>query len=401
MMNYKAIEEHCHEDSAVSSILLDEFLLQYCDDRERLTEEVLRMLQPHIEFVKTMPEEWFGYVIGQHIAFRLFREKGFARKYRGHQALRIIKGEQRDWFDFQLGNPWRFCFCSFAGSPAPKFFEMTDVCTGEEFLLFSPTMSEIIETDGLPLLSLLLISPNGLCWQTYGPIMNFSGLHDFDLLMIARQLQPGLRRMSEIPAVLNRDPIPWVLLWNWSSMPVVVHKGDEMIIHRSDLRGVTVAPEAFAANFILEQEGPVYHLELKRWRNHPHFAEGFYDTKKHLLILRAMTDRGWERLQAAVTAAGVDCLPEAAFRASAAVVTMVEQLFHRDLTTTPYEDLFVEPSSPEHDAELEKLNALLNLYFTAYNAGEEIDIDALARASGVNPADARNLINQVKTKLNK
>ena len=111
MMNYKAIEEHCHEDSAVSSILLDEFLLQYCDDRERLTEEVLRMLQPHIEFVKTMPEEWFGYVIGQHIAFRLFREKGFARKYRGHQALRIIKGEQRDWFDFQLDNPWRFCFC--------------------------------------------------------------------------------------------------------------------------------------------------------------------------------------------------------------------------------------------------------------------------------------------------
>jgi|GEM_PF-6518250 len=58
--------------------------------------------------------------------------------------------------------------------------------------------------------------------------------------------------------------------------------------------------------------------------------------------------------------------------------------------------LFAKPVDPVRQAELDKINAFLSGYFEAHNRGVEADIDALARAFGVDPVVARDIIGQIK-----
>ncbi|MBN1447950.1 MAG: hypothetical protein JXA28_08460, partial [Bacteroidetes bacterium] len=145
MTDFPAIEQRCRENSRYSETLVDDFLLDYCDERDDTLRDLMRGLDKYRDVVSELPEHWFGHITAQYLGFRLFREKGLARKYRGHAAVRQRSGEELAWLDQQLAEPWRFCFCRILQQPHRDFHQMKDVCTGEKFLLYSPAMSRGIE----------------------------------------------------------------------------------------------------------------------------------------------------------------------------------------------------------------------------------------------------------------
>lgn len=395
-MDYPALERRLRMNSRNSETLVDGFLIDYCDQRDNAIRDLIRGLEPYRNIVDEMPPGWLEYVSSQYIAFRLFRGKGLVRKYRGHDAVRRRSPEELAWLERQLMEPWRFCFCRILYQPYRDFHMMEDVCSGEEFLMYSPALNRWIEeVGGWPALSLVLVNSNDVCRETFGPIANFKGLLPDDLVFFARQLQPHVRYLDDVPAVIDRDPIPFMMLYRWGEIPAAVHKKDFLIAHRADIHNVAPDPARLEEHFVLERRDHVLKCELKRWRKHPHFAECFYDTRKKLLIARAMTERSWHKLASALEYANVDIEFRHVQRGSAMAVMMAEQLFGRNIHMTSYDKLFTEPVDPDMQAELDKLNAFFSGYFEAQNRGVKADVDALARAFDVDPAVARDMIEQI------
>lgn len=393
--DYAGIERHCRAASRVTNSLVDGFLLSYCDERDNPMRDMLRTLDQHQELLRGMPEGWLEHTSAQYIAFRLFRDRGFARKYRAHPALRERSEAERAWFVQQLDVPWRYCFCRIIDQPHRDFFEMQNVATGENFLLYSPAMTAQVEEQGMPMFSFLLIGFNDACWQTYGPLMHFHGLFPGDLVLIGSQIQRGVRRLEDLPRLIDRDPIFFALLWHWGNAPATVHGEDFLIVHRADIRKVALDPGKIGKAFMLERKGNVLRLGLKRWRRHPHFAECFYDASQGLLIARAMTQRSWTKLTEALAEAGVEVRARDTVRGSALAMFMVEQLFGRNLQKTKYDDLFAEPVDPVRQAEFDRINDFLGRYLEAVNGGQDPDIDALAHACGLDAAEARQILSQI------
>ncbi|MBE0643513.1 MAG: hypothetical protein IH600_05495 [Bacteroidetes bacterium] len=399
MIDYAEIEGLCKDNSAVLAKFVDDFLLNFCADRERLPEAFIREFEPYEHIVRVMPMQWTQMLLSQYIAHRLFRHGGLARKYRTHPAILSRSKNERAYLEAQITHPWRWCFSRVLERPHKDFFEMEDVCTEEIFLLYSPGMTRQIESDGLPMITLLLVGNNGACWQTYGTIMPFMGLFAFDPLFVAQQINLLAHRMDEVPAVMDRSPLPFAMLWHGGNLPAMVHRGDFLVYHRTDLHRVNIPLDLLRTHFRIEKEGSVVHLSLKYWSKHPHFAEAFYDEKRRHLLVTAMTNRGYEKLVAAFAECNVKLPATAHRRGSMAAVSMISKVFGYDPTDHPYQELFAEPVSEMESKESERINRFLALYVQSRNDGTDCDIDATARSVGLDPAAAREIVATVDRKF--
>jgi len=100
----------------------------------------------------------------QFIAHRIFKEEGLISKFLNHPALRRFNKGEIDYLIQQAEQPWRFSFSVITGEPDNDFYLMEDIFSGEEFLLFSPSVSQL-RSSGSPILWFNLIGFNGSCWQ--------------------------------------------------------------------------------------------------------------------------------------------------------------------------------------------------------------------------------------------
>lgn len=107
--------------------------------------------------------------------------------------------------------PLRFSFSEIVAEPAKDFFRMRDVFTGEEYLLFSKGTSQII-AEGPKLLWLNLISFNGACWQSLGPVGAFQSFDSDDVFFFATEKNPDIEEDQQVQEDLEADPLPYVLL---------------------------------------------------------------------------------------------------------------------------------------------------------------------------------------------
>lgn len=392
MVNYLAIERICRESSDILAPFVDDFLLYYAGAREKLPQEYHHRLLEYAHIVEVMPENWRNMLLSQFIAHRLFKRGGLARAYRGHEALRARSAAEHAFLEKQIQRPWRWSFCHLSSRPAQSFFEMSDSLTGERFLLYSPSMALQVDEQSRPLMSLLLLTDNGHCKQTYGPLIHFMGLFPTDILLMARLIEMRVRMLKDVPAVIERDPLPFAMLARGAELPVVVHKKDMMILNRSDLTRVELDPIGMVEHFRVDWEGGVARLQLKYWAKHPHFATAYFDTKRHELIATAMTERGWEKLVAALRASGVDLQYEAQIRGSINAVLLIGSILGRDLAGHPYQQLFApKPSSAEAES-LTQINSFLEMWMNAWNNNEEFDFEESARMAGLDPVTAREIL---------
>lgn len=106
---------------------------------------------------------------------------------------------------------------------------MRDVFSGEEYLLFSPSIDRLKATENI-LLWFNLIEFNGLCWQSYGPIGEFQSFGPEDVLFFATEKNPDLEDESEVQKNIENDPLPYMMLLSGAAFPRTFHKKDEMII---------------------------------------------------------------------------------------------------------------------------------------------------------------------------
>jgi len=392
MPDYQRMRYACNKTGEILGRVVDEFLLYLCDQEESLADEFAQKLVKYRHIVETMPEGFVSGLVAQYIAFQLFRRGGLAQKYTGHPMVLKRDAREIDFLKFQAVHPWRFVFCSVKEFLRDSFFAMTDVLTGEEFLLYSPAVATLEEEKSVSFYFLLIFF-NDKYWQTYGPVAYFQALFPFDLHYFAKELRSAPVAWAEIPAVIEEDPAPFMMLWVGAEQPLIYHGKDMIVISFSAYRVEKFDAGKYASHFFIQQKDGLYRLSLKRWHRFPHHCECFYVANEQTLYLTARTERGYEKLITVLKKMGHEFPREPQSRATMVMIYLVRKILGKEVKFNPYEEYFSEEPdlSPEEEELMERVNRFCKLFTEALNSGEPFDIEKLADQAGLDYENAREV----------
>jgi hypothetical protein len=399
MKNFETIKLICEENSKISSRVIDEFLLYYAAERNNLERVMDQRFAVYKHITHKLQKEWVNSLKSQYIIHKVFKKDGLIKSYLNHTALKKLDIKERNYLEFQAEQAWRFSFSVIKNSPAESFFIMEDVFSDQEFLLYSPGVTKTLEDQSV-ILWFNLISYNGVCWQSFGPIGAYKSFEPDDIFFFATELKPDIVDEQELLANMEHNPVPYMMLLSGANFPLTYSKEDQLIHAMAEYDLDTINTKSLAKSFKTEYNEGVYRLSLKNWNEPPHFSQAYYDENKKIIRLSSMTDRGFMALVGGLNEYGYNFSYEPFIRVNLSMIITASDILKRKIRINEYEDLFSKETSQPNQENLDKINTFLGLVMPDINAGREPDIDVLAVKAGVDIKTARALIKQIKGKLN-
>jgi len=398
MKNYDELRRICERTSRISERVVDDFLIQYAAGHHGLGKKMEQQFERYRHLKKQLGNQALNMLKSQYLAHLIFKHEGLLGRFIKHPALDRFKGEERDYLAQQIKQPWRFSFSVIVDGPAEDFYLMEDVLSGKQFLLYSPGVSNILDSDR-PALWFNLIGFNGSCWQSYGPVVYYNSFEADDIFFFATELNPDIGDFQEVAADVERDPLPYMMLLTGSTYPMTYHKEDQILylLAEHDLEALDTA--GLKRAFKTEYDSGVYRMTHHEWGAHPHFAEVFFDEEQHLLLFNAMTERGFAGQVEALNAFGHDFPAEPYLRVNMTMVTTANEILKRKVVLNEYHGLFKEAPDPVKDKVLEDINAFIALVLPDINAGITPDIEEAIRKTGIDPENARSVMESVMGRL--
>lgn len=387
MTNFHQLEKHCRQQSDLSAACIDNFLLNYAAEKDTIDIDFDRIISRYQKAVKQLPNSWEGMARAQYMAHRIFRQEGLIHKYLKHAAIKSLPSGQVRFLQEQTVTPWVFRFCAITRRPSKDFFQMADVFSYEDFLLYSPTLTQTLLEQPIQL-CLLLTGFNGECWQTYGPLVTFTSFDSDDIFFFGTEQDPEILTNEDLIEAVDKNPVPYMLLITGSTFPQVHQQGHEIVYLSGDEFLPFLDTGALEKFLDIEYVSPVFKLTAPSCDKPPHLAAAYFHEEKGHLTLTAMTDFGYDELQKILTRAGMEIDENPSFRIHLPLITLIKDILHKTVEVTPYEKLFEPQKNSLDDELLEKLNQAMMLALPDINAGREPDIEALSKKVGV---DARTL----------
>lgn len=379
--------------------MVDDFLIYYAADRGNLERKMEKQFSAYRHITRKFPDSWVNSLKAQYLAHRLFKKEGLVKKFINHSALNHLSSSEKNYLRHQIKQPWRFSFSEITGYPAEHFYEMEDTFTGHTFLLYSPGTSDLLVQQPAQLW-FNLIAFNGSCWQTYGPIGAYRSFEPEDIHFFASELHPRCRvEEDKIPAHLENNPVPYMMLLSGGAHPLSFHKEDQIVQILAEHSVDSFQPSDLGIHFIIEYAQDVYRLSPHEWGEFPHYAAIYYNEEDETLTLTAMTDRGFEVLVDCLNDYGYDITGDPDYRVNPSMLSTAGEILKKDFHLNEYEALFSKEPSDESDEELDKINRFLALLVPEINTGRNPDIETLARKAGIDVETARNIVQQLMNRL--
>jgi len=402
MKTYKEIEAVCDQNTELINEIVDKHLLYYAAYKEQSHTEFEKRVASYHHITSKFQEGWVNRLKAQYIAHRIFKRSGFINKFLNHSEIKDLTSEKQDFLHFQAQYPWRFTFSIITNNPAEDFYEMTDIFTGETFLVYSPGVTNTPQEQQV-LLWFNLIQYNGECWQTYGPIIYYKSFEPDDIFFFATELRPNkdFETDEEIVEDIENNPVPYMMLLGGANYPLSSYNGEQLLQIIAEHEADTFTKDVLEEDFEISYNKGVYQLMLKDWGTYPHFCTAYYDENEGILFLYAMTDRGFNTLADHLNAHNYTLSYEPDIRINISMHKTAEDILKKKIPINPYQLLFREEASPAQKEELNKVNDLLRLAMPDINAGREPDIERLAQQTGVDIETARRTIQQIRDKLDK
>ncbi len=390
MKRFEHFKQTAEQQKPLTRKLIDDFLIYYAADKDKLSLEADLRMKPFRHIIHQLPHSWPGMFKSQYIAHRIFKQGGLIQKYLRHSALKSLSPSEREFLEFQLQHPWQFSFSRIIDNPDEHVYAMKDVFREQEYYLYSPGMTNILEEQSVKLW-FNLETFNGECRETYGPIAGFQAFDEDDIFFFATEINPALQFTEELTADVERNPTAYALLISGAKSPVIMQEEDEMIQHAAWMEQKAFTTDQLNNRFEIAYNTGVYRLTLKAWRDFPHFAQAYYDEEQQELVVTALTERGFAALSGELRKCGF-AVGEADVRVRLSMVSTAGEILRREIDLNPYEELFQEVTAPETDEFMEKVNRVLQLALPFINNDKQPDIDALAAQAGVDPDDVREVI---------
>ncbi|MEX2514091.1 MAG: hypothetical protein WD398_14390 [Cyclobacteriaceae bacterium] len=398
MEDYKQIKTLCQKNSDATFKILDEFLLYYAAEKDKLGKEADRRLGTYRHITQKLDKSWYNLLKSQFIIHKVMKKDGLVHKYLNHVALQNRDPSQKEWLEEQSATPWRFSFAIIDEKVAEDFYRMLDVFTGENYLLYSTSMSDTLK-EGPRELWFNLIGFNGSCWQTYGPLAGYRSFGPDDIFFFATELNPSIADDEDLMADVERNPVPYMMLFSGSDLPLTVHEAHPLVIALSELEGVSLEAKNLEKDFNHDYLNGVHKLSLKGWELQPHFSVAYYDETDHILQITALTEMGYLKLVEVLNTYEMDLDEVPDIQVKPSMLNTTGDILKRKIELMPYELLFESQQDPASEAELEKINHLMELALPDINAGKMPDIDGLAKKVGLDSETTREILEQVMGKL--
>lgn len=398
MILYEEIRQHCKKSSALAEEVIDRFLLHYAVEKYGVDKSMNLAFSRFKHLFESIGMNNIRMFYSQFIVHQIFGPRQLIHKMLTHGRIKTMGEEERAFLSGHAEQLWRFSFGYIRNNPEKDFFEMKDFFTEEEYLLYSPGISDMLKGRKRTMW-FNLISFNGQCWQSFGPIIGFAGLDPIDVFFFATELEPDLETRQEVVSLMERNPVPFMMLTVAMEHPETWHEQDKLmhVVSEFDLDDLDV--KLFGKTFIVETTQEVVKLSLKRWESFPHFAAAYFDPTEKIILLTAMTDRGFRALVQAFEKVGLLFEEEPFVRVSITGLLTTRNVLKQPVVLNEYEELFSGPDEGEQNDETDCLNAFLRMVIPDINAGRTPQINELAAAAGVDPEVARQLVKDIQDRL--
>lgn len=400
MTDYNLLKAQCEKITRVGASTIDDYLIYYAAEQDKVAKEMDTRLAHYKHVVRDLQPEWVRMFKSQYIAHRIFRENGYVHKYLNHSAVKLLGAPQLAYLTEQAKRPWSFRFCVVMGNPEPDFYQMRDVFTGQEFLLYSQGMTKGLAS-GPALLWFTLMADNGLCYQTFGPILQFRSFEPDDIFFFATELHPKIENAEDLVRDVQENPVPYMMLISGSTLPLTEHQGVRIIQNQAEYDCEFLDPELLKNDFIITRKGDLIRAELKNWETYPHFSTMYFDGAKKILRLQALSDVGYKKLVDTLHAHGHVFGPEPDIRVGMSMLSCCQTILKKKIQTDEYASVFTPPPSPASQKQIDELNQLAGLILPDINAGKVPDYAALSLKTGVAEDSIRELGTQLIAQFDK
>lgn len=398
-MNYEEIKNHCEQLSKLSRNVIDEFLIHYVAEKEKLEQKMFAHIKKYNSTAREIEDSYINFLNSEFIAHEIFKKDGYIGKYLNHKEIKSLPDAQYKFLQFQFEYSWRFSFAEVKSRPADNFFEMEDVLTGENYLLYSPGMTAIEESLH-PRLWFNLIGFNGKCWQTFGLMIPLRSFTLDDIFFFATELNPEIENSDMLMDDVSNNPYPYFMLLSASNLPGVSSRGFETLLCYSTDPIETFSTKKLSEKYIVEWNKNIYQLKSKSIGDFPHLATAYYDEIKKELLRCASTIEGFDELTNDLIEFGFDIFPEADIVVSISMFTTTEKILNRKIILNPYEKLFNKKTAKD-DKGLNKLNHFFQLAMPFLNSNQKPDFHQLADQVGLDYENAESLWNQMKKSVDR
>ena len=398
MTDYDSIRNHCERNSRISEKVLDNFIISYGIEKDRLDKEMEKRFRPFRQVFRKTDNNLLDLLKTQYLAHKIFKKDGLINKYLQHSAIKNLSSDKRAFLEANAKNSWKFSFSIITDNPHEDFYIMKDIFRDVSFLVYSNAVSRILhETE--PLIWFNLVAPNGLCWQTYGPVIYFNGFIPDDIFFFATEVNQDIETFEDLIDVVESNPVPFMMLVNGSTLPLT-YNNEHLLVQTVSTYDVDLMDTSiFQSDFASEYNKGVYRFTMNKWGEHPHFSTVYFDENESLIQLSAATDKGYEVLSKKMNELGFQVSPEPDIRVTLLMLATAGRIFRKSISADEYSHLFMKETSPEDQKELDKINTFFGLLINELNSGIEPDIEKHAKAAGIDLETARSAYAAIMAKF--
>jgi len=395
----RQIKEHCDNDSILTSRLIDNDILDYSNWKDNTAEKFNHQLLKHVKAARELPESTINFLRAQHMAFQVFKKNGLIRKYLKKGVYDHKSKAEKAFLQNFVEHPLQFTFCIILENLGDDFYIMGDLFTDAEMLVYSPGVTRTLKDTNQTARSwLLMVYNNGLCYQSYGPIIYFKSLGLDDFFYFGMVKNRNISTPENLAVDLNKDPLPYCLLMNFSEIPIMVSRGHATAIIFSISEVSSMNMKDLEKDFIIEYKKGIYRLSLKSLEIFPHFAKAYYDKENEELHLHTMTIEAYDSMVESFQKYGHPVYYEPDFILNTIIGTITKTILGKKVKIDEFEDLFEkrEKASPTEQKQLDDINTFLRLLMTELNEKRKPDLQKLAKEAGISIDTALDLYKGLK-----
>lgn len=398
LKDFVVIRDRCYNTSRITENVIDNFLIGFAARHHEIEKKIDRNFSRYRHILSKFKNTDIERLKSQYIIHEVFRKGGLIEKFLRNPALNRFSVEERGYLQQQVVVPWRFSFSVILNEPARDFYTMKDVFSGEEYLLFSPSIVGIKASREI-LLWFNLIGFNGLCWQSYGPIGAYQSFGPEEILFFATEKNPYIEIESEVLTDIENDPLPYMMLLSGAAYPRSYHKEYELIIMMAEHESEKLDTVRLKNKFISEYSTGVYRFTHKKIGENPHYAQVYYDENKKILLFHAFTEYGFKNLIRDFNSLGYNIPDIAYLRIRPQIIAAAKSILKTKIVLNEYEDLFKKDTDPQLASEIKKMNEFTALVLPFLNEGIEPDIEEAIRKTGLSPETASDLLKILKKQI--
>lgn len=378
--SYAQIRKNALDSRGLKYDVLDEYLIPYLVNIKKYEESLFSALRVYRDVMDNLPQETQTNLVAQYFAFRLFQKDGLIHKIRNHSQIKNAPSDVVEFIGWYMAHPWRLVFMVIEGNPVAQFYEMRDVLSGEQYLVFSAGIGYEIEVESNTLIFTLLWY-NGECWLTYGPIVDLLDFSADDIFFFATEMNPDevFETYKDVLPEIERNPLPFMMILTRPLTQLMSIEGEVIQYYYLEEEVPPFNPDILSNNFTKEYNDGVYRfLPRDEYGQFPDFGKVYYDQEEEVLVITATTKRGFEAAVQQLNGKGFDLPLTPFFKVNPEMLRLASNVLDKPVRITPYEYSF-ESKEAKYGIAMEAFKRHTELIKTEMDHGKEPDIEKLAR----------------------